>query len=432
MDYRILPPDEILDTTVQLPLSKSISARLLTLHALGAQTAPQPPLPPLARCNDTQALQQALALQQGNVNTGPAGTAMRFACAYFAATPGCSVTLDGNSRMRQRPIEPLVEALRSLGADIEYAATQGFCPLRINGRRLNGGRVAIDASISSQFLSALAMVAPTMQQPLELDLSNNIASLPYLKMTMRMLQMCGIDACLEGYTLTVPNGQITVPEGFEVEPDWSAASYWYAITALSAGFVTLPGLLENSLQGDSASALYGQRLGVVTDFNGTDDDDQPIVGAMLSASPEVYGRLEADFAPTPDIAQTFAVAAAMLGVPFRFTGVSTLRNKETDRLQALITEARRLGFVFETEGPDTLLWDGRRFPIAQIPEIETYGDHRMAMAFAPCAVFIPGIVIKDAGVVDKSYPDFWQHLTQAGFTLLDLNEPPANPQAEEQ
>lgn len=410
MDYAIFPPEEILQTTVSLPLSKSISARLLVLNAM---TPGRPVLPRLADCDDTHALAQALEATSGTVNIGPAGTAMRFATAYFAATPGVDIVLDGNERMRKRPIAILVDALRRLGAEISYLGEEGFAPLHIVGRKLRGGEIAVDASVSSQFLSALAMAAPLMEAPLTVALQNSPASLPYLKMTVGLLSMAGIDASLEGMTLTVAPGTPHPLDSLVVEPDWSAASYWYAIAALSAGWVSLPGLEASSLQGDSRCRIYGERIGVITEF-----DTEDIHGAELSASPDLFSRLDDDFQATPDLVPAFAVAAAMLGIPFRFTGVHTLRDKETDRIAALVAEADKFGFVFE-QGPDHIAWEGQRHPIMERPVVETYGDHRMAMAFAPCAVYLPGIVIRDVEVVEKSYPSFWDDLREAGFTLVD-------------
>lgn len=418
MDYIIYPPEDILDTTVDLPLSKSISARLLVMNKLtGAADVPETTV---ADCEDTRALRGALSCTEGTVDVGAAGTAMRFAAAYFAATPGTQVLLCGSERMHNRPIGILVEALRELGADIEYAGREGFPPLRICGRRLSGGHIAVDASVSSQYLSALAMIAPTLDSALTVTLNNVPASLPYLRMTVDMMKARGIDAELSGMTMHIAPGAYRPLPDFEVEPDWSAASYWYAVAALSAGWVTLPGLRADSAQGDSAMARYGERLGVITTFTTAaeaDDDTPP--GAALSASPEVFNRLDLDMSAVPDLVQTLAVAAPMLGVPFRFSGVHTLRDKETDRIAALCSEAAKLGLLFDTEGDDVLAWEGRRCPVFERPVIDTYGDHRMAMAFAPAALYVPGLVIRDVEVVDKSYPTFWSDMAKAGFTLAD-------------
>lgn len=413
MDYAILPPDEIIDTTVNLPLSKSISARLLIIHAL---TPDGGPLPPLAECDDTRALTHALDITSGTIDIGPAGTAMRFATAYHAAMPGHDVVIQGTERMHRRPIGVLVDALRNLGADIEYLDKEGFPPLHIRGRRLHGGELTVDASVSSQYLSALAMIGPTLDAPLDITLENTPASVPYLRLTLDMMRRHGVRAELSGMHLNVEPGTYSSPEGLTVEPDWSAASYWYAIAALSAGWINLPGLCDESAQGDRAIAAYAERLGVLTSF---EDDDESPSGAHLSASPEVFNRLDLDMSATPDLVQTLAVAAPLIGVPFRFSGVHTLRDKETDRVAALCDEALKLGFVFTTEGNDVLAWEGKRVPVFELPVIDTRGDHRMAMAFAPAAIFIPGIVISHAEVVTKSYPGFWDDLSAAGFTLAD-------------
>lgn len=410
MDYRIFPPEEMLEATVELPLSKSVSARALVIDAIaGCGTAVA-----VADCDDTRVLAESLKRLHGDVNVGPAGTAMRFLTAYYAATDGADVTLDGNERMRRRPIGALVDSLRKLGADIEYGGEEGFPPLRIRGRRLKGGSLEIDASVSSQFTSALLMVAPTMEEALHLTMVNEVTSLPYLKMTAEMMRRRGAEVEIEGVRAHAFPGKYNARQ-VTVERDWSSASYWYEIAALTAGWVTLPGLTLPSLQGDSAMRVYGAKLGVVTNI----EDG----AAELSASPEQFSRFDQDMCDTPDLVQTVAVTAAMLGVPFRLSGVQTLRNKETDRLEALRREALKLGLVFEIENDNVISWEGRRNPIFAVPEFDTYGDHRMAMALAPVSVFLPGIVVRDVEVVSKSYPDFWEDLRGAGFIITDASEP---------
>ena len=416
MDYRILPPEEIIETTVQLPLSKSISARQLLIDAISGI----PSASPLAECDDIESLRRCLAAGNGQqLNVGASGTALRFLTAYYAATDGADVVIAGDpaSRLNERPVGLLVDALRSLGAEIEYLDGDGHAPLHIKGHRLTGGDVAMDASVSSQFVSALMMVGPTMEAPLKITLLNNIASAPYIKMTAAMMERRGARVEIAGQTVTVEPGNYTLPGG-EIERDWSAASYWYSLVAISAGWVTLPGLIKDSLQGDSLMLRYGAELGVVTDF---DDEDAPDA-AVLSGSPEQYGRLSLDMAATPDLVPALAVAASTLGIPFRFTGVKTLHDKECDRIDALCREALKLGAVFETEGADILYWEGNRHPITELPLIDTYADHRMAMAFAPVSVFLPGMVIRDVEVVNKSYPGYWDDLRATGFTLLDPAE----------
>lgn len=423
MDLRIFPPDGILEASVDLPKSKSMSARALIINKIqGCNEAGLA----LSDSDDTQALINGLGQTSGKVDIGPAGTAMRFLTAYYAATPGVDIILDGDERMRRRPIAILVDALRGLGAQIEYAGNEGFAPLKIEGRQLSGGTVALDSTVSSQFISALMMIAPKMTTPLTLLFNAEPTSLPYIKMTAGMMTASGVEPDIEFCKITVPNHPYKSPVT-EVERDWSAASYWYAIAALSAGWVTLNDMSVDSLQGDSAIKTYGERLGVIT------SESEDTEGALeLSASPEQFSRLDADMSDTPDLVPTLAIAAAALGIPFRFTGVHTLRTKESDRLKALADEALKLGLVFETESDNVLSWEGKRIPISELQPIDTYGDHRIAMSFAPLSVFLPGIIIRDSEVVSKSYPDFWTQLEEAGFNLVDaetpLNQPENDPE----
>ena len=409
MDYRIFPPDEIPETTVtRLPLSKSIAARMLVMNAM-SRSAAAPDIARIPDCEDTRVLAVALSRTDGDIDVGACGTAARFLTAYYAATPGTSVTIGGTARLNARPVAPLVEALRALGADIRYAAAEGCMPLIINGRQLAGGRVALDASASSQFASALAMAGPLMAAPLVIDLGGEIASLPYLRMTLAMMRARHVEADIEGYEVHVaatPYGAAVC----EAEPDWSAAAFWYETAALSAGWFTLPGLKEHSLQGDSILAKIGDRIGVVTEF--TDE------GVELSATPDLYSRLDLDAGDFPDLVPALAVTAAMAGIPFKFTRVGNLRHKECDRLDALVTELRKVGRVLEA-GDDWIGWEGDNVPVTEMPVMDPHGDHRMAMAFAPMSVWIPGIVVRDAGCVAKSYPGFWDDLRDAGFRVED-------------
>ena len=417
MDYVIYPPEGMLETTVTLPLSKSISARQLIMDTLSGTDSGHE----LADCDDITALRSALAGRgQGIADVHASGTALRFLTACFAALPGTDVTVTGTPRLCERPIANLVDALRQLGADIEYTDGEGHAPLHIRGRQLSGGEIEMDASVSSQYSSALMMVAPYMQNPLVLTLLNNIASAPYIKMTALMMEARGADVEIAGQRIIVRPGGYTRAGG-AVERDWSAASYWYSVTALSAGWVTLPGLTANSVQGDSAMRQYGERIGVTTDF---DDEDAPD-SAVLAASPEQFSRLTIDMGATPDLVPALAIAASTIGIPFRFTGVATLRHKECDRIAVLCREALKLGAVFETEGDDILVWEGHRHAITERPVIDTADDHRMAMAFAPVAVFVPGLVIRDAEVVRKSYPGFWDDMRAAGFTVEEYPGPDA-------
>lgn len=412
MDYRIYPPEEILEATVRLPLSKSVAARVLLLSRL-TPGAPMPPAEALPDCTDTRVLLDALGRSGGIVDVADCGTAARFLLAAYAATEGTEVTLTGSARMQERPVGPLVDALRSLGADITYTGESGRLPVAIRGRGLRGGEVQLDARASSQFASALAMIAPLCPGGLRIALGGEIASMPYLRMTMRMLEARGIAVDLAGYTLSVGEGPLrAVPP--EVERDWSAAAFWYSIAAISAGWVTLEGLRPSRLQGDSILAEWGERFGTLTEF--TDG------GAELSATPDIYSRLDMDMGDWPDLVPALAVTAYLAAQPFRFSGVGNLRLKESDRIAALCGGLRACGCIARAEG-DTLGWEGEREPLTAVPVIDPRGDHRIAMAFAAAAIFIPGIIIKDTEVSAKSYPGFWDDLRAAGFRLYDASQP---------
>lgn len=392
MDYRIFAPDKIV-MEVELPASKSISNRMLILNALcGGE------LHNVARCDDTDAMRRALATDTtasgavATVNIGAAGTAMRFLTAYYATLEGSTVILDGTERMRHRPIALLVDALRRCGADIEYAGEEGFPPLRITGRKLSASHIEIAGNVSSQYISALLMVAPLMGCR-TVTLTGEIISLPYITMTLTLMRLMGVDCVMNGNNISIPADAHYVPCDFTVENDWSAASYWLEMQSLlPESRITLKGLHSKSAQGDSAVA------GIFSQMGGT----APII---------------LDLKETPDLAQTIVVTACILGRHFHITGLRTLRIKETDRIDALCTQLRRLGYIITAGDDFSLSWNGERCAPEPEPHISTFDDHRMAMAFAPAAVLFPGIVIDDVEVVSKSYPDFWRHLEAAGFTL---------------
>ena len=413
MNCRVFPPDEMLETQVSLPLSKSISNRALVINAL---TDGALPLKKVAKCDDTDVMVAALSSDEACVNIGAAGTAMRFLTAYYSSQPGREIVIDGTERMRHRPIAVLVDALRACGATIEYVGEECYPPLRISGKKLHGGDITLSASVSSQYISALLMIAPTMEQGLRLTLEGDIISRPYIMMTLSMMRRWGVESEFVGNTITIAP-QKYIPIDFEVEADWSAASYWYEIAALSSGDVSLQGLNSRSVQGDSEILKYFEGLGINTHFN-----DEMV---ELEPSPDLVPRLNIDLSDQPDLAQTIVVTSCMLGIPFHITGLSTLKIKETDRLEALRTEMLKLGMVLTIERDSELIWDGTRRPIYEFPVIDTYEDHRMAMAFAPVSIFIPGIVINNIEVVSKSYPDYWQHLQDAGFKFqedIEVNE----------
>lgn len=274
----------------------------------------------------------------------------------------------------------------------------------------------IDASVSSQYVSALMLAAPLMAAPLELELRGDVQSAPYITMTAALLNEQGqggveVDPYVVSVHVTTVKPSTAAPEA-----DWSAAAFWYEIAAITAGWVTLPGLDKNSVQGDSLAARLFERLGVVTEFTGE--------GAELSASPEMYSHLDCDLTGAPDMAPALAVTCAVLGVPFTLRGVKALKAKESDRLEALRAELLKLGCICEIEAyGDIFLWEGRRAIVRELPRFDTYGDHRIAMALAPVACSAPGIIVNDVEVVEKSYPDFWNQLREAGFVITDASEP---------
>lgn len=415
MRYILNAPDKI-DAAVRLPASKSISNRALVMNALaGSKVMPDN----LSDCDDTRVILDALRRMPETIDIGAAGTAMRFMTAYLAVTPG-SHTLTGTERMKHRPIRALVDALRYIGADIAYEGEDGYPPLRINGRRLEGGRLEIPGDISSQYISALLMVGPVLERGLELRLTGEIISRPYIDLTLCMMRGFGADAeWTDVDTISVrpvPYG----PRPFFIENDWSAASYWYETLVLARdgeSEVRLDGLTDGSRQGDSAVKYLFSMLGVRTVFK-TRERGVPTTVTLKRVEP-VPPRLDYDFVNQPDMVQTFVVCCALAGVPFRFTGLASLKIKETDRVEALKTEMRKLGYVVRETAAGELSWDGERCQQADDLVINTYEDHRMAMAFAPAAMVFPGLKIDEPQVVSKSYPHFWDELRRAGFTITE-------------
>ncbi len=404
MNYRVYPPTDC-HVTIELPASKSISNRALVMDALCEGTVQ---LDNLALCDDTQVMRQALASTDETVDIHGAGTAMRFLTAYFAQKEGIERILTGSPRMKQRPIAILVDALRSLGADIRYIEREGFPPLRIRGRALSGDSITLSGNISSQYISALLLIAPYMHKGLSLTLTGEIISRPYIHLTLGLMEQWGIAAQFIGNTLQVPAGRFQAPS-FRIEADWSAASYWYEIAALVPhADIRLAGLSPHSQQGDALIVRYFKPLGVHTRF----EKD----AITLHKEETITTYYELNLSGQPDLAQTLVVTCCLQGTPFRFTGLQTLRIKETDRIAALQNELRKLGYNLSATN-DSLSWDGSLAPAEAHPVIDTYNDHRMAMAFAPAAILYPGLEIGDIAVVEKSYPDYWVHLTQAGFTL---------------
>lgn len=362
----------------------------------------------LSDSDDTQVMLRALQEHTPVRDVGHAGTAMRFLTAYFAAT-GDKVLLTGSDRMKERPIGPLVEALRSLGATVGYQGKEGFPPLTFEGGTMTGGDVEMNGGISSQFISALMMVAPVLEGGVRITLTGKVVSATYIEMTLALMNRHGAGASFDGRHIIVPQQPYNMKR-FRVESDWSGASYWYQIAALMPeSVIRLPHLEEISLQGDSILATLFAPLGVESRFGGDDV-------ILHRVDKELPGSWESDFTGCPDLAQTLAVTLCALGIPFKLTGTETLRIKETDRIAALESELRKVGFVLKSEvGGEWISWEGTRCEPVPDPVIETYHDHRMAMAFAPLAIPFGHITIEDPMVVTKSYPDFWEDLKKAGF-----------------
>lgn len=418
MQFVVSAPSS-LQASIQLPASKSISNRALIIHALSHGNS----LPTnLSDCDDTQVMIRALAAAPGaEIDILAAGTAMRFLTAYLSVTPGTHV-ITGTQRMRQRPIRILVDALRCLGADITYVGEEGFPPLRINGRLLQGAEIELAGNVSSQYISALLMIGAVLPGGLKLKLAGDIVSRPYIDLTLRLMHDFGAHACWlgEDCILVQPDGYRDVP--FTVESDWSAASYWYQMVALSGqasaeapipACVQLKGLFAHSYQGDSRGTDLFARLGVHTEFSDS--------GVCLTRQGAPARHLNANLVDIPDLAQTFVVTCCLLDIPFRFTGLQSLKIKETDRIAALQTELRKLGYVLHDEQDSILSWDGERCPAEPFPVIATYEDHRMAMAFAPASLVLPHIRIADPHVVSKSYPGYWDDLRLAGFRVEECD-----------
>lgn len=443
MDYRIFPPEELIeDGFVTLPISKSIVNRALTLDLLAGHGADAAAPSPDGGTGDEafditlmRSAVSALATAAGEeveINLGESGTALRFLTAAVASRPGCRAVLTGEPGLMRRPIGELVEALRRCGADITYLGDEGHAPLRVTGLPLSGGEIEVDATISSQFVSALLMAAPFMTLGLKLKLLGEPASLPYIKMTIEMMRRRGVEVeilCVSPLAVEVKPAVYAHVET-DAEADWSAAAFWYEVVALTAGWITLDGhdgvrlpLPDDSIQGDAAAAGFFQALGVDTDAS----EETP--GAVaLTPSPEVFGRLDLDLTDHPDLAPPLTVTCCMLGVPFKFVGLRSLSIKECDRLSALAEEMDKVGCDVVKIRDYGLEWEGKRHPIISLPEFDSRGDHRLAMAFAPVAAYIPGIVVKDAGCVAKSYPGYWDALRAIGFKTVDPSLPLPEPQ----
>ncbi len=402
------PSDSKIRKSIAITGSKSETNRSLLLQAL----FPNIKIENLSNSDDGGVMQKGLTKSSGVVDIHHAGTAMRFLTAYFASQEGKRVVLTGSQRMQERPIKVLVEALQSLGADIQYEKTAGYPPLRITGKKLEKSQVSLPANISSQYISALLLIAPSLENGLELELIGKITSIPYIKMTLALLEQIGVQTSFEGNKISIAPKQIVADTTLVVESDWSSASYFYSIVAMCevGTEIQLSSYKQSSLQGDSILAKIYNDFGVETTFS-----DNTIL--LKKTGDALSNHLEYDLSNAPDIAQTIAVTCLGLGVGCHLIGLHTLPIKETDRLAALQTELGKFGATVDIDSESLTLQPHSN--LKGEVAVDTYNDHRMAMAFGPLALKVD-FVVNDAEVVSKSYPDFWNDLKTLGFGIVEL------------
>lgn len=401
------PSNNLLKSHIEITGSKSESNRSLLLQAL----YPNISIGNISNSDDAKVMKKGLVISKGEVDIHHAGTAMRFLTGYFASQEGKNVVLTGSKRMTERPVKVLVEALRNLGADIEYVKNEGYPPIQIKGKKLRKNQVSLPADISSQYISSLLLIAPSLENGLVLTLVGIITSVPYIKMTLALLNQIGVETSFVGNIIKVSHKENIDPTALIVESDWSSASYFYSIVALSeiGSGIRLGAYKKNSLQGDSVIADIYEDFGVETSFLNNE--------IVLKKTRECeLESLECNLANAPDIAQTIAVSCLGLGIGCELTGLHTLKIKETDRLIAMYTELSKFGAIV-TVTDKSLLLKPTSLLKSEV-SIDTYNDHRMAMAFAPLALKT-SFTINDAGVVSKSYPDFWGDLKKLGFQLQE-------------
>ncbi len=403
MKLKIQNSNKEANGAVTITGSKSESNRLLIIKAL----YPQIEIHNLSKSDDSRITQEALKSKKNVIDINHAGTAMRFLTAYFAIQPHREIVLTGSNRMQERPIKLLVEALNSLGADITYKKEPGFPPLIIRGKEITINRVSLPANISSQYISALMLVAPALKNGLKIDLIGETTSFPYIKMTLSIMDQLGFETAFDGNQISIKSASSINTNHLKVESDWSSASYFYSIVALAdRSEITLKNFFEESKQGDAALTDIYEKFGVKT----THSNGKIILSKITDFNPPNFMTL--NLKNTPDLAQTIAVTCLGLNIDCKLSGLHTLKIKETNRLTALKTEIEKLGGnVKITDRSLELLNTGK---INENIIIDTYNDHRMAMAFAPLGLRVP-ININNPKVVSKSYPDFWYDLQKIGF-----------------
>ncbi len=408
MKYLISKKDKTLKGRVKLTASKSESNRVLIIQALCQEPFQ---INNLAEAEDTKTLLKLLSSSKDILDVGPAGTTMRFLTAYLANKENSEKIITGSERMLERPIAILTDSLNKLGAEISYLKKEGFPPLKIKGKKLTGNEISIDGSISSQYITALLLIAPTLPNGLNLQLTGKITSRPYINMTLKMLEYFGVNALWENNIIEIKPQSYHAKE-YTIEGDWSSASYWYTVAAFSDEVdFTLTGLNENSLQGDSVIATIMEEFGIKTNYLNNK--------IHLSKTNKTCNSFSFDFSDCPDIAQTVAVICSGLNIPAKLMGLESLKIKETDRVQALINELSKMGANISESENDTLVIQSGHSLKSGV-HIETYKDHRMAMAFAPLSMITENIIITDPAVVSKSYPAFWDDLSSFGFDISQL------------
>ena len=382
--------------TIQITGSKSESNRLLILQ----QFYPNLKIENISNSDDSVLMKKALANISNEINIGHAGTAMRFLTAFLSTKENSNIVLTGSHRMKERPIKILVDALRSLGADIQYLENEGFPPLKISGTKLSKSFVEVDGNVSSQYISALLLIAPTLQNGLKLKFKGQVTSVPYIKMTLQLLEELGISYTWSDDVITIQPKPIIEPKTVVVESDWSSASYFYSLCALSPNSeITLSSYKKSSFQGDSDLVAIYKSLGVETVFK------KNSIKLINTSNLNESNMMDLNLIGSPDIAQTIVVTCFGLGIECFLTGLHTLKIKETDRLVALKKEIEKLGGAVLITNNSLKLKSSTK--IKENISIATYDDHRMAMAFAPLAMRVP-LEIEDANVVSKSYPIFWE------------------------
>ncbi len=410
MKYKISILNKNLKGEISLPTSKSISNRLLIIKALCENEIT---IKNLSISDDTKILEKAFKSNDSIIDAGHAGTSMRFLTAYLSQKEG-TWFLTGSERMRERPIGHLVNGLRQLGANIEYVEKEGYPSLKIRGKKLTGNYVKIDGSISSQFITAILLIAPSLHTGLTIELENKIASVPYIKLTLELMKYFGIEYSWHNHVISIKKGEYKAKE-IIVEADWSGASYWYEIATLLENVdLKVYGLEKLSLQGDSIVSKIYESFGLQTIFINN--------GIHIIKGRRPVQKFEFDFSNYPDLVQTVVVTCVMKKIPFLIKGAESLKIKETDRINALQVELAKYGAVIKDKGNGEIEWTGNfSEEIYKIQKIDTYQDHRMALAFAPIALCTNEIIINNPDVVTKSYPTYWDDLKMIGFSIEEIS-----------